>query len=103
MDDYDDYALLDVPTSIVTVGNNNELRGTATGILYGTIVDHTGKKHRVRFPSLIALGLGANVLSSLVMTWGITPSSRKVTRKHGRVRSWCRCSDGNRTCVWFQS
>lgn len=40
-----DYALLDASKAIVTAGQD-ELRGTATGIFYGTIVDQTVKKHR---------------------------------------------------------
>lgn len=67
-----DYELLDVPRTIVATGNR-ELRGTATGIFYGTIVDQTGKTHRVGFPSLIVSGLRHQVFSSSVtMKWGIT-------------------------------
>lgn len=39
-----DYAPLDESKAVVTTGNN-ELRGTATGILYSIIVDQTGNRH----------------------------------------------------------
>ena len=59
------YALRDV-RKIIVAASNRELHGTATGILYGTIVDQTGRTHRARFPSLIVSGLGRHVFSSSV-------------------------------------
>ena len=67
-----DYALLDTPKIVVTA-DKNELRGTATGILYGTVVDQTGNKHRVRFPSSIVSCLGYHVFPPpLAMKRGVT-------------------------------
>ena len=52
---------LHVLKTIVTAGRN-ELPGTATGILYGTIVDQTSNKHQVESPNLIVSDLGRKVL-----------------------------------------
>ena len=41
----------------------NEQGGTATGIPYGTIVDEIGTTYRMRFTSLVGLGLGCHVFS----------------------------------------
>ena len=67
-----DNTLLDTPKMIVTV-RNRELRGTATGILCGTIVDRAGREHRVRFPAFIVPGLGRSIFSPApVMKRGVT-------------------------------
>lgn len=52
---------LHVLKTIVTAGRN-ELPGTATGILYGTIVDQTSNKHQVESPNLIVSDLGRKLL-----------------------------------------
>ena len=65
-----DYALLGVPKTIVAAGNR-KLYGTATGILQGTIIDQTGKTHRVRFPTLIVSGLGRHVFSFVTTKPGV--------------------------------
>lgn len=61
------YALLNVTETIVAVGNRGLCEiATGTwnpGILYVTIVNQTGKKHRGRFSSLIVSGLGHNAFS----------------------------------------
>lgn len=60
-------ALLDVPKTNVTAGARGS-HGTTTGILYGTVVDRTGKAHFVRFPGLIGLSLALHVCFSSVAT-----------------------------------
>ena len=58
-----DYALLDVPKTLVAAGNKQPHQ-TSAGILCGAIVDQTGKTHRVRFPILRLSGLRRHAISS---------------------------------------
>ena len=99
-----DNTLLDTPKMIVTV-RNRELRGTATGILCGTIVDRAGREHRVRFPAFIVPGLGRSIFSPApVMKRGVTTILEETAAPaEGRRRGTTAAAGGGHRSVFVQS
>lgn len=67
-----EHTLLDALKTVV-IANNRELRGTATGILYGTNIHQAGNEHGVRFPAEVVLGPESRIFyATVAMQRGIT-------------------------------
>lgn len=80
-----DYALLDVPKTVMPAGE--KVRGTAAGIIDGFIVGEIGNKHRMRFPRLIISGVGSTFVSSstAIKTVNTIEEGNPFRRKDGVV------------------